>query len=537
MQQARFLQRVVGLRPGDAATLEPAAIPMAFAQSKQRMAVAAYDEAHSRIILEDFFVGEGEAPDIAQNIVASIRPSLLLLSTAIISDATFLEAVTTIPMAIQKDDDEEQEEGNETTVEHAQQDGAGRATASRTIPYRVMKSSSYELRGCKTRILKLRVESLMRQPRNMNANITRDDRHFPLQQTDGRIYNVSPFHALASVIDFESTVQVQALGVLLAFLHKSNVDFEETGTMTVNQVVKANTAMHVSVSSEAISALQIFATEHHPLVVKKGDGNSKEGHSLFSLLDRTQSHAGRQLLREWMLKPLRDVQEIIFRQDGVELFMLPDLQTSVGTIYRLMSRVGAVQKILARIQKCISKPNDFVALMRSLSAAVNIVDTLHDEILWRVHNLAGPEPENGDPDNRDPKALSYIDFVEQILDQCDADKLHDLFELIFSIVDEEAMEEAKGRVVIRDGYSEVLDSQKESYSRLQETLINCTRAIEDHHPHLNGLVNLVFFPQASMLSQVGRFVLTSAVVTAALLSDRLSGWRRQSDQLERRWPY
>lgn len=496
--QQRFLQRAVGIRPNDAASMEPAAMPMAVAQSKQRMAFAAYDEALSKIILEDVFVGEGETYDIAQKIVTSIRPSLLLLSSVIVRDADLLESLTTLPVAIQSSEEEEEEDGNENAMENVQEGDVEHSNVSSTIPYRLMKTSSYEIRGCKTRIMKLRVESLMRQVNVQNA---REGHHFPLQETQGRIYSVSSFHALASVIDFESTVQVQALGVLLAFLHKSNINIDETGSMAVNQIVRANTAMYMTVSSEAIAALQIFATEHHPLVITKGDGNSKEGHSLFSLLDRTRSHAGRQLLREWMLKPLRDVGEINSRQDGVELFMLPDLQTSIGTIYRLMSRVGAVQKILTRIQKCVSKPNDFVILLRSLSAAVAIVDTLHDEILWKLRIRAGPEPKNGYIDDRDHKALSYIASVEQILDPCDPDKLHDLFELLSSVIDDEAMEESKGRLVIREGYSEVLDSHKQCFEKLQEILTGWTASIEEKNPHLHGLINIIFFPQVHRFSR------------------------------------
>lgn len=46
-------------------------------------------------------------------------------------------------------------------------------------------------------------------------------------------------------------------------------------------------------------------------------GRSKEGFSVFGLFDRTRSTAGRRCLKEWMLKPLRDVRAINSRQVGV----------------------------------------------------------------------------------------------------------------------------------------------------------------------------------------------------------------------------
>lgn len=487
---SRFLERALAAHPnGSSATLEAAQVPMAFTQVKHRMAIAAYDESCSRIILEDVFVGEGETLDVAQRIISSIRPSFLLLPSAAIRDSELLDVLTT---SLRGNDEEETDENqaNENIYTHPEQ----------TIPYRLMKSSNFEIRSCKRRIMKLRVESLKRQPRHDGSRYDGTERQFPLQESEDRVYNASYFHALSSVIDFDSNAQVQALGALLAFLHENNADLE-TGIMTVNQVVKANSSMYVSLSAEAISALQIFSTEHHPLVATKQDGNSKakEGHSLFSLLDRTRSHAGRELLKDWMLKPLRDVGEITARQDGVELFMLPDLQNSVGTIYRLMDRIGTVQKIVARVQKCTSKPNDYLVLLRSLSAAVTIVDTLHDEILWKVRVRAGPKLDDAEIDERNPQALAYLDFMDTLLDQCEPDRLYSLFEMMVRIVDEEAMEDSKRQLVIREGYSERLDSQKQSYSQLRETLVSCTAAIEATYPHFAGLINLVFFPQVSVV--------------------------------------
>lgn len=43
-------------------------------------------------------------------------------------------------------------------------------------------------------------------------------------------------------------------------------------------------------------------------------GRSKEGFSVYGLFDRTRSPAGRRCLKEWMLKPLRDVRAIHARQ-------------------------------------------------------------------------------------------------------------------------------------------------------------------------------------------------------------------------------
>jgi DNA mismatch repair protein MSH5 len=54
---------------------------------------------------------------------------------------------------------------------------------------------------------------------------------------------------------------------------------------------------------DSFEALSIFSQDNHPSVVK-GSGRAKEGFSLFALLDRAESVAGKRLLKQWMLRPL-----------------------------------------------------------------------------------------------------------------------------------------------------------------------------------------------------------------------------------------
>ena len=44
-----------------------------------------------------------------------------------------------------------------------------------------------------------------------------------------------------------------------------------------------------------------------------------KGYSLFNLFDRTKSFPGRERLKEWMHKPVRDINIITDRQNGIAL--------------------------------------------------------------------------------------------------------------------------------------------------------------------------------------------------------------------------
>lgn len=459
-----------------AAPLDSAQVCMSVVEHGPRIAFAAFQEETNRIILEECVADGYETQAIAQRVLADIRPTLLLVSNKIAGNEALLDVLTTPPP--------NPTEGLGADNENEENDDANAVPTAveqpRTIPYRLMKTSSFELRSCKALILQLRVGSLMKQSTPASGaggrgqvQLNQPQRHFPLAPDGGgQVFKVSSFHSLASIIDFESTVQVQAVGSLLSFLQSTHFRLEEGGTMFVNDIVRAKAASrHMTLSSETLSALHIFATEHHPLVAAKGSGNSKEGCSLFSLLDRTKSRCGRQRLREWMLKPLMDVDAIAERQDGVELFMLPDIKTPVSSILNYMDRIGAVDKILSRIQKCCAKPNDFLVLAKALSSAVAIVDVLREEVLWKLQQRLGPDtsqiPEGMELDawQLDPQAERYLACVTKLLENCHAADLQNLFEKITELIDEVATQETKC-IVIRQGQHEQLDAHKKQFALL-----------------------------------------------------------------------
>jgi len=453
--------------------LDPSMICMSVVEDGPRIAFAAYNEDLNQIILENCMADGYETQDVVERVLATVRPNLLLVSSKIVANDTLLEVLTTPPpQPTEGLAEEAHEAGTNANADSSTNNGIYQEQQQRSIPHRLMKTSVFDLRSCKALILqKLRVRSIMKQQRESGGHGRPGQpvRNFPLAPNT-QSFQISSYHALASIIDFESTVLVKAVGSLLSFLYNSIFRLEaEGGHITVNDVVHAKASTYMNLSAQTLSALHIFATEHHPLVAAKGAGNSKEGFSLFSLLDKTRSRSGRQRLREWMLKPLLDTEAIAIRQNGVELMMQPEMQSAAGSILGLLGRVGAVDKILVRIQKCCAKPTDFLVLTRTLSAGVTICLNLQQDILWKLQQRAGPHPSqgpNGEPiELWDEQAMQYLLFVEHILQRCHVAALQDLLERITSIVDEEATSESQS-VAIRSGYHEQLDAFKQQYDSL-----------------------------------------------------------------------
>ena len=468
-------------------------IPMSVVEQGQYIAFAAYNESLNHIIVEHCVITTGcEVHNIAARVVASVKPTLLLLPTKICSNAALLDVLSTPPYIPYEGD----------TTEEAVPPLASPMQGS--IPYRLLKTSSFDVRACKANILKLQVDSIKQSSGtvvNGGGRTNQPTRRFPI--SEGSHCKVSSFHALASLVDFECTAEVQALGSLLSFIQSTAIQ-HIGGHVRIHDIVRAKASQHMSLSADTFSALHIFATERHPLVAAKGSGNSKEGFSLFSLLDRTRSRAGRAQLRDWMLNPLIDVDEIKARQNGVELFMLPEMHNIARNILKLMERISAVDKIIIRIQKCCAKYHDFLALTKALSSATAIVDTIREELLWKVRQRFAPPVNDprieaaGEWNNHDDQGEQYINYIQDFLNRCNVAAVQSLFERIISIIDEEATSECK-YIVIREGFNSQLDTFKLEFDRLEETLLVIGERVIQRVPHLQNLIKIIFLPQIGFL--------------------------------------
>jgi DNA mismatch repair ATPase MutS len=107
---------------------------------------------------------------------------------------------------------------------------------------------------------------------------------------------------LGSVINFEHRLMVRAIGGLLAFIHSNRDSVLSLEGSVANMELRVHSVLTFTLTdfmhmdAVTFSALQIFQIDSHPSAVKAG--RSKEGFSLYSLLDRTRSVIGRRILKQ-----------------------------------------------------------------------------------------------------------------------------------------------------------------------------------------------------------------------------------------------
>jgi len=160
------------------------------------------------------------------------------------------------------------------------------------------------------------------------------------------LYNGKAFYA-KSKLDLSSPAFVGAIGAILGYLMRSQDLLDEAAIHDIQTIQLSGVAVDLTV----LKALHIFVEETHPSKIK-GTGRSKEGFSVFGLIDRTVTTQGRRVLRQWMFRPLKDPVAIGERLDSVQFlvehpsltsFLLKQLQGSVDLV-RTVGRFAAYRE-------------------------------------------------------------------------------------------------------------------------------------------------------------------------------------------------
>ena len=106
-------------------------------------------------------------------------------------------------------------------------------------------------------------------------------------------------------------------------------------------------------------------TERNLELISNLRDGTKRG-TLFSVLDRTKTAMGARQLKQWILRPLIDLEEIHRRQDAIAAFIA--VPTPASSFSEALREVRDIERLLSRITYRTAGPRDLAALAASLSA-------------------------------------------------------------------------------------------------------------------------------------------------------------------------
>jgi DNA mismatch repair protein MSH5 len=169
----------------------------------------------------------------------------------------------------------------------------------------------------------------------------------------------------ASRINIANEAMLMALSALLSHAIRAGLmvaDIQEVTPQSVMQVDRS-----------VLRALLVFREERHPAAAH-GLGAAKEALSLYSLLSRVQSAAGRQTLRQWCSVPLCDAIATKARHDAVEFFVAhADLARQVLGCLRKCRHPG---RLIRKIQTLCHGPREYRLLEQSCCAILELLEVV-----------------------------------------------------------------------------------------------------------------------------------------------------------------
>ena len=187
-------------------------------------------------------------------------------------------------------------------------------------------------------------------------------------------------HVLNTHINLAATQQVCAAGALLAIMHREGLlcpaqateSGEKPAAIFVEGLSEITLDGFLTVDYASMLALQIFQEDRHPSAM--GIGQSKEGFSVYGMLNTCASTMGRRLLRLWFLRPIVNLEVLNQRQDAVHFFMhAPDVIKSVKSVLR---KTRDVPQVLCRLQSTqgLLDIKDFSLLLDSIGNLLMLRD-------------------------------------------------------------------------------------------------------------------------------------------------------------------
>ncbi|OSD07423.1 hypothetical protein PYCCODRAFT_1463684 [Trametes coccinea BRFM310] len=259
----------------------------------------------------------------------------------------------------------------------------------------------------------------------------------------------------------EHLVRVRAVG---------DLDEEGIGGLEVRNIEPLPLLDVMQINADALFSLQVFEDENHASI---HSDKTKEGLSLFGILDNTKTTLGRALMREWFLRPSMSLPVIQGRHDAVECFVRPDNITTATSMHGHLQGTKNIPRVLTVMKAGKAKVSDWQGLVKFAFHALLLRDALAE--------------------------LNHAGGVEILLDALDVASFREIGNAVNETIDWEESTNA-GRVCVKSHVDEELDNLKHIYHGIDAVLSKVATRVSATVPSdYASSLNVVYFPQLGFL--------------------------------------
>ncbi|KAI0076331.1 hypothetical protein K474DRAFT_1708271 [Panus rudis PR-1116 ss-1] len=283
---------------------------------------------------------------------------------------------------------------------------------------------------------------------------------------------------LANFASLENaTLCMGSIGALLDHITRiravGELDDDGIGGLEIKAIENFTLKEVMQINADALQSLQVFDVENHASI---NSDKTKEGLSLYGILNNTKTTFGRVLLREWLIRPSMSMATLSARHDAVECFMRPENSTLADTMHGHLLGIKNVPKTLAVLKAGKAKVSDWQAIVKLAFHTMMI----HDSIPELSH-------------------ASHVDVTKKLSKALDVARFKELGTTVNGTIDwdESAL---SGRPTVRPRIDEDLDNLKHVYAGLDGVLSTVARELSSTiPPDYASSLNVVYFPQLGYL--------------------------------------
>ena len=312
--------------------------------------------------------------------------------------------------------------------------------------------------------------------------------------TTGTKTNFS-YHLLSSSVDMQNQDMLSAASALLGHMLTAGLSVAE-GKVTVSHLLPLQQTACMRTDQDTLRALGIFVQENHPNTLR-ARGRSKEGFSLFTLLDRTRSSPGRTRLREWISRPFCDLTQITNRLNGVALMARTSNLDWACNISKHLRKLHDVPALLTRVKKAEGKYPDWTLLLSSCSSLVAITESVMNFVASspQQHQSSLPAADMSSRERSEDAS-----FLSQLFQGVHIQEMLTSLRQLEQIIDlAESLKQEQ--LVVKAGYDATLDSLRDVYARLDGILTRAVQDILTSYPEINR-AQVEYVPQIGFLVSI-----------------------------------
>ncbi|KAI9573599.1 DNA mismatch repair protein MutS [Boletus coccyginus] len=287
---------------------------------------------------------------------------------------------------------------------------------------------------------------------------------------------------LANFASLESApLCMSSIGALLDSLTRERAtgelgDVDETMESDICgiEALALDQVMHVN--ADTLCSLQVFESENHATIHSE---QTKEGLSLFGILNITRTALGRSLLRTWFIRPSLSLQVLQTRHDAVECFLRAENLPVVSALQSQLQGIANIPRTLGSLRSGKGKISDWQALVKFTYHSAMIRDALAELHQGR-----------------------QVDVVVRLIKVLDVTSFKEVGNMVNDIIDWEDSAEV-ARVCVRPHVDEELDKRKHVYRGIDSVLSKVAEQISQTVPEdYAESLNVVYFPQLGFLITV-----------------------------------